>query len=155
MKLSTIALALATLVSVPVTLACSVHHHHQAVLKYSNFRSDSEIAYFEFKDDTDDKFVFKLTNPQLIKHARDILGGEANFTHITGYVAKSKVDYNPDWNFHLDADTIDYFNGDIPECDGSIKFVDEHLDLIGRGYLVDGLWCPSSSKLTREIKPDD
>ncbi len=58
--------------------------------------SKSEEAFFVFTDSLNDVFVFKLTDPERIRKARDILSGRENHAkHVSGVIVKEPVDYNP------------------------------------------------------------
>ncbi|GAB3212733.1 calmodulin [Marinactinospora thermotolerans] len=113
----------------------------------------SETAYFEFDyPPAPDKFVFELTDPEKITHARSVLSGEEKERiHVHGRIKKSRKPYNPNWDFHLDPDTIQFFEVAIEVCDAGIRYVDDHLDEAGGAFLPGGHWCPWGSRLIREV----
>ncbi|HYP25318.1 MAG TPA: calmodulin [Blastocatellia bacterium] len=113
----------------------------------------SRAAYFVFDSPpAPETFVFKLTDPEKIRHARDILSGrEKHQVHVTGIILKSPAPYNPDWSFHYDPESIEFFEFAIEVCDSAIRYVEEHLDEVGGAFLPDDRWCPWGSRLLREI----
>ncbi|KAI8871208.1 hypothetical protein GQ42DRAFT_162158 [Ramicandelaber brevisporus] len=118
----------------------------------SGLSDASTAAYFEFKDGLNDLFVFKLTDPEKIKHVRYILDGTEQIrTFIYGRIIKSKVDYNPRWNFHLDPDMIEFKDRAEPDCDATLYFIGNNLDKIGYETLCGGFWSPIYLVYTREV----
>jgi hypothetical protein len=110
------------------------------------------MADFAFTDVSDKEFIIRLTNEERIAEARRIISGEEKEAiHVMGSIRKQRVDYNPGWSFHLDPDTITFFAIAIEVCDASIVYVEDHLDEACGGFLPGCVWCPWSSRLTREI----
>ena len=112
-------------------------------------------TYFRFTD-TDGKlrFVIELVDRSKIDHARRVLRGEELFrVHVQGTIVKESALYNPDWSYHLEPESIDFFELAIEVCDASIKYVDEHLDEVGGATLPGSHWCPWSSQLVDEVVP--
>ena len=115
----------------------------------------AEEAVFEFTDVTRERFVFRLTDPGKIDHARRILNGEEDDrVHVVGRISKSSADYNSRWSYHLRPDTIDFFRDAIEVCDAYVPYVEDHLDEAGGAFLPRLVWCPWTSELTREITAD-
>lgn len=110
-------------------------------------------AYFSVTDtDGEDVFVIELTDPILIDHARRVLRGEeTSKVHIQGTIVQARAPYNQHWSFHLDPDTIKFFELAIEVCDASIAFVEENLCQIGGSTLPNRHWCPWTSRLTSEV----
>jgi hypothetical protein len=109
-------------------------------------------AYFEFVDYEQRAFVIKLTSDQRIAEARRILKGEEKESvHVMGRLKKSKASWNPNWDFHMDPDTVSFFTMAIEVCDSTIQYVEDHLDEACGAFLPGCFWCPWSSKLTREL----
>ncbi|MFC8047696.1 calmodulin [Nocardia sp. NPDC057353] len=110
------------------------------------------MADFAFTDYSGKEFIIRLNNDQRIEEARRILAGEETMSvHVMGRIRKQRVDYNPQWDFHLDPDTITFFTMAIEVCDASITYVEDHLDEACGAFLPGCFWCPWSSKLTREV----
>lgn len=111
-------------------------------------------ALFEFKGGgKTDYFIFKLIEPEKILHARAILTGqETSRTHPKGTILKKRVDYNPDWSYHLDPSSIDFFSVSMEVCDANMEYIEEHLAEVGGETLPNSFWCPWNSKLVREIQ---
>jgi len=118
--------------------------------------ASGETARFEFIDSHQDRFVFELSDPIRIAHARRLLAGgggtAADAEHVGGIIVKSKADYNPDWDYHIDPRTVLFFAIATEVCDASIRFVQENLAGVGGSTLPGSRWCCWSSRLTREIQ---
>jgi hypothetical protein len=111
-------------------------------------------AYFVMTDITREEFVIQLTDPGKIQHARDLLSGTtADRPHVLGRIIKRPVAYNPRWSYHLNPDTVDFFDYAIEVCDATIPYVEDHLDEAGGAFLPGLVWCDWSSRLVREIRP--
>jgi hypothetical protein len=110
-------------------------------------------AYFEFAQQKD-TFIFKLTDPQRIRQARDILSGkEKAKVHVSGVIVKEPASYNPPWHYHLNPDSVSFFENNAEVCDSGIKYVEEHLAEVGGAFLPGGRWCPWKSQLVKEVIP--
>ena len=81
-----------------------------------------ETAYFVMTDtDETDRFIIELSDSEKIAHARRIVSGEEkNLVHAQGTIVKETASYNPDWSYHLDPATIDFFEYAIEVCDAAI-----------------------------------
>src|ERR1041384_2411174 len=103
----------------------------------------SDIAYFIFDyPPRPDTFVFKLTDAKKIQEARDILSGkQKDRTHVSGIIVKSAAPYNLEWKFHLDPQSISFFEMAIEVCDAGIQYVEDHLDEVGGAFLPGSRWC--------------
>jgi len=117
------------------------------------------MAYFAFEYvqdgevDGGKEFVIELRNDKLIAHARELLSGKTTEApHISGRIKKTQAPYNQAYSFHLDPESIDFFNEAIEDGDASPQFVEEHLDEVGGAFLP-GRWTPLGSRLTREVTP--
>ena len=112
--------------------------------------TSGEVAYFEFQDSNGDAFVFALKDPLKITQARNIISTKSG-EHVSGYVLPHKASYNPDWDFELKPDSIEFFEFSTEVCDASIAYVNDHLTTVGTDFLPGNHWCPWSSELVREI----
>ncbi|RKT55312.1 hypothetical protein [Saccharothrix australiensis] len=111
-----------------------------------------ETAYFEFTDYTRERFVLKLSDQDKIEHARRILSGEATSqVHVHGRIVKRSAPYNSRWSYHLDPETVSFFEVAIEVCDATIPYVEHHLDEAGGAFLPGLHWCPWESRLVREL----
>ncbi|KAI8874363.1 hypothetical protein GQ42DRAFT_169566 [Ramicandelaber brevisporus] len=110
-------------------------------------------ARFEFQlPPSTDSFVFELTDPTLINRARSILNGTTEDTqHVYGKIVKYKQKYNEQWSFHLDPDTVKFFDMSTEVCDSSIEYLEMHLGEACGAFLPDCNWCPWSSTLIKEV----
>ncbi|KAN0037921.1 hypothetical protein ACTA71_000092 [Dictyostelium dimigraforme] len=112
-----------------------------------------EPAYFGFKTVNQPEFVFKLTDTNKIQKARNIISGnETSEVHVIGRIKKSSVYYNPKYNYHFDPETISFFEMAIEVCDATTMYTEDHIDEACGAFLPGCVFCPWSSKLTREIK---
>ncbi|GAB7050924.1 BP74-related protein [Catenuloplanes indicus] len=114
----------------------------------------AEAAYFGVRTHGSyHDLVLKLTDPEKIAKARAILSGEEkNTTHLLGRIKKTPADYNPHYSFHVDPDTVSFFEVAIEVCDATLPYVEDHLDEVGGAFLPGAYFCPWSSQLTGEIK---
>jgi hypothetical protein len=110
-------------------------------------------AYFEFDyPPAPDKMVFRLTDPERIQQARDILSGkEKDRIHVMGRIVKRQAPYEPRWSFHIDPDTVTFFEMAIEVCDAGIRYTNDNLDEAGGAFLPGLFWCPWGSRLLREV----
>ncbi|MFF4950940.1 BP74-related protein [Streptomyces chattanoogensis] len=109
-------------------------------------------AYFVMTDVTGTEFVVRLTEPDKIQHARDLLSGATTSRpHLIGRIDRQPAPYNPHWSFHYLSDTVDFFDFAIEVCDATTPYVEDHLDEAGGAFLPGLMWCPWSSRLVREI----
>ncbi|WP_433515125.1 calmodulin-binding protein [Nonomuraea sp. CA-143628] len=112
----------------------------------------ADSAYFVMTDITHEQFIIKLTDPVKIQHARDLVNGETtDRPHVIGRILKRQTPYNPRWSYHLNTDTVDFFDFGIEVCDATIPYVEEHLDEAGGAFLPGLVWCDWTSRLVREI----
>lgn len=118
----------------------------------------NEEAYFVFNVPSrpETTFVIKLTDADKIKKARDILNGTVTVpTSVGGLIIKSPACYNPPWSFHLDPQSVIFFEIATEVCDASIHYIEDNLDEVGGAFLPGNRWCPFGSRIFREIpKPD-
>jgi len=112
----------------------------------------AQAAYFNLRDVTRSDFVIKLTDPEKIREAREIIdSGERKI--VIGRIETRRAAYNPRWNFHYQPDTVGFTDAAIEVCDATIPYVEEHLDEVGGAFLPGRVWCPWSGRLTREVTP--
>jgi hypothetical protein len=112
------------------------------------------MAYFAFAQGQDpgQEFIFELTDEDKIAHARRIISGEEkNEVHVFGRIIKRTKPYNPRWSYHLDPDTIRFFEVAIEVCDANMMYVEDHLDEACGAFLPGCVWCPWDSKVVREV----
>jgi uncharacterized protein (TIGR03437 family) len=115
----------------------------------------AEEAYFVFDSPPrKDLFVIKLTDPAKIQKARDIISEkEQSGRHVGGLIVKQPACYNAPWNYHLDPQSIEFFDNAIEVCDGAMGYIETHLDEVGGALLPGSRWCSWGSRLVREIPP--
>lgn len=118
----------------------------------------AEKAYFLAKTHGygSEEFVIELIKDDTIKHARDLLSGETDDEpHFMGRIKKRPAPYNPRFSYHIDPETIMFFNHAIEVCDASFTYVEDHLDEAGGAFLPGGFFCPWTSQLVKEINRED
>ena len=110
-------------------------------------QGDPQEAYFVFRTDPlPETFVIKITDPQRIQEARNILASGSRKL-VTGTIIKQPVYYNSPWSFHLDPKSIGFADFAIELCDASIRYIENNRDTAYPD------WCPWLSRLDREIPP--
>lgn len=115
-------------------------------------RSEDQPAYFEMTDYSRQTFVVKITRDEDIQHARDLLSGATDSRpHVVARIVKRTAPYNPRYDFHVDPQTVGFFDFAIEVCDASIPYVNDHIDEVGGAFLPGRVWCDWSSRLVREI----
>jgi len=109
--------------------------------------SQPQEAYFMFRvDPHPETFIFKLTDPQRIQQARELLatGGRKI---VAGTIIKQPVYYNSPWSYHLDPRSIVFVDAGVELCDTTIRGFEDNRDIAYPG------WCPWRSQLIKEIPP--
>lgn len=127
---------------------------HQVALSVPT-NQQSEEAWFMFDNPPRrETFIIKLTDPAKIQKARDILDGrETDARQVSGVIVKEPVYYNPPWSFHLDPQSIEFFEVAVEVCDASIAYTESNLNEAGGAFLPGGSWCPWGSRLLKEVAP--
>ena len=104
---------------------------------------------------TNDRFIVRLDDPEKIAHARKIIDGKETIRiHVQGKIIQTMVPYNPQWRFHLDPASIDYFSFATEVCDAAVRYVEEHLRDVGTDFLPNAHWCPWSSRIIAEVSSE-
>lgn len=110
-------------------------------------------AYFEMTDGyTRKNLVVKLVKEEQIDHARALLSGATQERpHLIGRITLRSAQYSPNYSFHLDPESVSFFDYAIEVCDASLQYTEDHLDEAGGPFLPGRIYCPWSSRLVREI----
>ena len=110
-------------------------------------QGEPSAAYFVFDSPpATDTFVIKLTDPQKIQQARDIIRTGAH-NIVSGTLIKQPVYYNSPWSYHLDPKTIGFPELAVEVCDANMRYLENNLDIAYSS------WCPWNSRLVKEIPP--
>jgi len=110
------------------------------------------IAYFRVTDGVvRNYFVIKLTDPAKIQNARDQLNNIVPQLSITGLIIKSTADYNPNYSYHYDPDTIDFFEYAMEVCDATFNYTEENLADAGGAFLPGLRLGPWGRLLVEEV----
>jgi hypothetical protein len=108
-------------------------------------QGESSEAYFIFDcPPNTDTFVIKVTNPQTIQQARNIIATGAH-NIVAGTLIKQPVYYNSPWSYHLDPKSIGFPEFAVELCDASMRGLETNLDIAWSD------WCPWNSRLVKEI----
>jgi hypothetical protein len=102
-------------------------------------------AYFVFEQESPDgnlrEFVFELHDGAKIAAARAIIANANSLKNrVQGRIITTRAPYNPGWSFHLDPDTIGFFELQVEVCDANATYIEEHLDEIGGSTLPNYFW---------------
>ena len=110
-------------------------------------------AHFKLGDGQSPDFILKLTEPDKIARARRILEGIDPPLHVTGIIVKESSCWNPNYSYHYDPSTVDFFENSMEVCDASFQYVEQNLAEAGGAFLPNLRFCPWSSYLVEEINP--
>jgi hypothetical protein len=123
------------------TASAAMHRH-----------DDTRPAYFEMTDASHSVFVVRLTDPEQIRHARQLAAGETRYQpHVLGRIVKRPTDYNQPWSYHLSPDGVRFFDFSFGVCDATIPYVESHLGEAGDSFLPGLVWCDRTSRIVREV----
>ena len=112
-------------------------------------QSEPVEAYFIFDcPPNTETFVFKLTDPQTIQQARDIIATGAR-NMVAGTLIKQPVYYNSPWSYHLDPKSIGFPEFAVEVCDANMRYLEANLDTAYSD------WCPWNSRLLKEVPPPE
>ncbi|MFE9813403.1 calmodulin-binding protein [Streptomyces sp. NPDC005548] len=113
-------------------------------------KAAANAAYFNLRDITGSDFTLMLNNPEKIKEARELVRtGEHKI--VIGRIVKTSAAYNPQWDFHVNPDTVSFADQAIEVCDATIPYTNDHLDEAGGPFLPGLYWCPWTGRLTKEV----
>ena len=102
-------------------------------------------AYFIFDcPPNTDTFTIKLTDPQTIQEARNIIATGTR-KMVMGTIIKQPVYYNSPWSYHLDPKSIGFGEFALEVCDANMNYLEANLDTAFPD------WCPWTSRLVKEI----
>jgi hypothetical protein len=126
-------------------LLIATHSNAQSVSQ----RSTTDPTYFRVQEpDPVNSFTIELTDPAKIAAARAIVAGqETNRIHVQGALVKAAADYDRPWHFHLDPDSIVFFQIGPQICNRSATWIETHL------AQAPPTWCPWGSRVVAEIPP--
>ncbi|WP_392674271.1 calmodulin-binding protein [Streptomyces sp. LN785] len=113
-------------------------------------RAAANTAYFNLRDIQGANFTILLNDAAKIREAREIV---ADGLHkiVVGRIVKTTASYNPQWDFHLNPDTVTFADMAIEVCDATVRYTNDHLDEAGGPFLPGLYWCPWTGRLTAEV----
>lgn len=110
------------------------------------------MAWFSFTDASGESFAFRLTDADRIAEARNILTNPSfAATHVGGEVVSAPQRGNVGWNFHVDSDSVFFFEVSTEVGDSTMRYIAQHLDEVGGAFLPGSIWTGWSSRLTAEL----
>jgi hypothetical protein len=116
-------------------------------------RRATKPAYFEVDyPPSRDRIVIRIHDRALIAQARRLAGRRRPRLHVGGIIVKEPAPYNTPWHFHLDPDSITFFELSAEVYDSSIRGIEEHLDEVGGELLPGNQWLPWGSRILREVR---
>jgi Ca2+-binding RTX toxin-like protein len=111
------------------------------------------MAWFTFTDASNETFVVRLEDPSEIAHARALLAGtETSDPRIGGTVVKAEAAYNIGWSYHLDPESVFFFEIATEVGDSTMRYIEDHLDEVGGELLPGSVWTGWSSVLLDELQ---
>ena len=120
---------------------------------FASAASVAEEAYFRIGFPPDDvAFAIMLADPVKIQEARDIANGvQVHKVRVMGTIIKAPAPYNPPWSYHLDPESIEFFEVAVEVCDAHPQYVEEHQDEVCGAFLPGCVWCPFGSVVIEEV----
>ncbi|EYD78173.1 Hemolysin-type calcium-binding protein toxin [Rubellimicrobium mesophilum DSM 19309] len=109
------------------------------------------MAWFTFTDASQGVFLVRLSDAELVAHARALLAGEESEPRIGGTVVKSPTPYNIGWSYHLDSREVFFFELSTEVGDSTMSYIENHLGEVGGALLPGRVWTGWSSTLTGEL----
>lgn len=116
----------------------------------------AEKAYFSVSsgEERHADFIIELTDNTLISYARRFLNGETDDEpHVIGTIVKEPKPYNSYYSYHIDPDSIQFYDQYLEFCDASFLWAEVNLDN-ACNILPDCVICPWRSKLMGEVPID-
>ncbi len=83
-------------------------------------------------------YKVELATPELIQHAKDLLGGSTQGTIPIGTVVRDDPGVNSPWSWHIDPATLEFADATIEVCDGLPEYVED-------GTVTSDSYCPWSA----------
>ena len=73
--------------------------------------------------------------------------------HVTGIIIKENTCWNPNYSFHYEPNSVDFFELSMEVCDATFQYTEEHLEEAGGAFLPGLRLCPWGSYLVEEVIP--
>ncbi|GKY96511.1 hypothetical protein MPSEU_000610700 [Mayamaea pseudoterrestris] len=102
--------------------------------------------------DTSQHYIVRITDPSTIEAARNEVDKDSDFLVVTGTINKEAASWNPNWTFYIRPSTVSLTAIYSETCDVSVKFIQLDLTNAGETYLPNLQWCPSTSRILRELE---
>lgn len=112
--------------------------------------------YYIITDDISyNNVIIKAEHPGRIAIIDGIFSGNLPESHISGEVITSRIGYNPNWNFYLDPDSIEFFISGFQNNNATFDRVESNLANIGNTFLPDRRVAPAKSYIVMETEVYD
>lgn len=105
-------------------------------------------AVFEVSACSGQTFKMKLTDPQLIQQARNLIG-QSEQPIVNGRLARGDGGFNQPYDWHLVPESVEFADLTVEVCDGCPQMVQDDLD-----YWIEtvGRFCPWTSRVVRRVR---
>lgn len=102
--------------------------------------------------DSSQHYIVRITDPETIGLARAEIGKQTDYLTVTGTIVVDDASWNPNWSFYVRPITVT-LGGIFPAtCDVTASYIQFNLGEAGESYLPNLLWCPSNSRILREVQ---
>ena len=108
-----------------------------------------QFAYFKVYDGAGSPdFIIRLTNPETILFARNqITIPVEQRLSVTAIIVKEASCWNPNYRYHYDSDTVEFFEVAVEVCDANFVYVQDNLEEAGGAFLPGLRHCPGVALL--------
>jgi hypothetical protein len=119
-------------------------------------KNQPQFAHFRVSDGAGSPdFIIRLANPETIMTARDQMKIPVEQRlSITGIIVKETSCWNPNWSYHYDPATVNFFELAMEVCDATFAYAEEHLQEAGGAFLPGLRLCPWGSFVVEEVTVD-
>jgi hypothetical protein len=104
-------------------------------------------------EDTSQHYIVRITDPDTIDVARQEVQKLSGFLQVSGTINIEQVPWNPNWTFYVRPNTVRLGSIFSESCDVTVKYIQFNVNDAGETFLPDLQWCPSNSRLLRELEP--
>jgi hypothetical protein len=97
-------------------------------------------------------YIVRITDPTTIELARKEVNKQSGYSIVSGTIQKQPAVWNPNWTFFVRPSTVGLGQIFSQTCDVSVKYIQLDLQDAGGTYLPNLYWCPSNSRILRELE---
>jgi hypothetical protein len=91
-------------------------------------------------------YKIELATPELIQHAKDLMGGSEDARIPIGRIVRDDPGLNEPWSWHIDPSTLEFADATIEVCDGLPEYVED-------GTPTSDTYCPWSTTIIEITGP--